>query len=55
MLNDYAYPTTMAEKALKLLHYAMLEQRPGKALELLDEANKQLDSIRVAIDAAIKG
>lgn len=32
-LNDYAYPTMMAETALKELHKAMLEGKYEKALE----------------------
>jgi hypothetical protein len=53
MLVDYAYPTTQAEKQLKLLHYAMLEQRPAKALEHLNETHRQLNDIREAVEQAI--
>lgn len=31
-MNDYAYPTMMAERALKDLHNAMLENRYDDAL-----------------------
>lgn len=32
MITDYAYPTMMAEKALKDLHNAMLDRRYDDAL-----------------------
>jgi hypothetical protein len=32
-LNDYAYPAIMAEKALKELHWSMLDKKPVEALE----------------------
>ncbi len=35
---DYAFPTMMAEKALKDLHYAMLNNNYDKALEAAAEA-----------------
>ena len=54
MLVDYAYPTTQAEKQLKLMHYAMLEQRPAQALAHLNEAQKQLNDIRQAVEQEIK-
>lgn len=33
MINDYAYPTMMAEKALKKLHDAALRKEYEKAIE----------------------
>ena len=38
---DYAFPTMMAEKALKDLHYAMLRNDYTKALEAAAEALEQ--------------
>lgn len=34
MINDYAYPTMMAEKALKEMHEAALMREYEKAIEL---------------------
>ena len=38
IMIDYAFPTMMAEKALKDLHYAMLRNDYDKALEAAAEA-----------------
>jgi hypothetical protein len=38
---DYAFPTMMAEKALKDLHYAMLRNDYDKALEAAATALEQ--------------
>ena len=50
---DYAYPTMMAEKALKDLHYAMLKndhqaalEAAGVALEQTKEAVKAIEHMR---------
>lgn len=55
MINDYAYPTMMAERALKDLHNAMLENRYDDALMAGLNA---ISSIRVALasieDAKLK-
>jgi hypothetical protein len=36
-IGDYAYPAMMAEKALKDVHYAIINQKPEKAKEAVTE------------------
>lgn len=50
MITDYAYPTMMAERSLKDLHNAMLENRHDDALLA---ALNAIVEVRMAI-AAIK-
>ena len=47
---DYAFPTMMAEKALKDLHYAMLRNDYTKALEAAAEALEQTKEAVKAIE-----
>ena len=50
-INDYAYPTMMAEAALKKLHQAMLERDVNAALGFGLEAFKHLnDVLRVLLE-----
>jgi len=37
-MKDYAYPTLMAEKCLKLLHQAVLDKRMDEAMKMAIEA-----------------
>jgi hypothetical protein len=54
MLIDYAYPTMMAEKALKELHEAMLMKRYEDAIDHALEAMDQLEDIVIAIEHDIE-
>lgn len=49
MIKDYAYPCMMAEKALKEVHHAVLENNYDKALlhsvETLIEVSRMMDAI----------
>jgi hypothetical protein len=47
-INDYAYPTMMAERSLKDLHNAMLENRYDDALLA---ALNAIVEVRIAITA----
>lgn len=47
MIIDYAYPTMMAEKALKEVHQAMLEKNPELALK------KALEGIQLCTDVYV--
>ena len=47
---DYAYPTMMAEKALKDLHDAMLERRYGDAKEAALRCVAETKLARIAIE-----
>ena len=49
MIKDYAYPTMMAERALKELHDAVLDKRFERALERSLEAAKWVGEIREAV------
>jgi hypothetical protein len=49
MIKDYAYPTMMAETALKDLHNAVLDKRWDKALERSKEAAKWIWEIQEAV------
>lgn len=55
---DYAYPTMMAEKALKDLHDAMLRRRYEEAIEAgfkaIAEAKLAINAIRHTIEEAAK-
>lgn len=50
MLNDYAYPCMMAEKALKEVHRAMLANKYDEALlhtvETLIQTGRMIDAIK---------
>jgi hypothetical protein len=46
---DYAYPTMMAEKALKDLHNAMLDKKYAEALKLAMDAAMQIKDIQFAV------
>jgi len=52
-MNDYAYPTMMAEKALKDLHEAMLMNQHRDAVEAgiraLEQTVRALEAVREAI------
>jgi hypothetical protein len=46
---DYAYPTMMAEKALKDMHNAMLERRYVDAITHVLDASQHLNGVMEAI------
>lgn len=58
VLIDYAYPTMMAEKALKDLHNAMLDRKyedaQAHALEALTEVKLIMNAIRHTIETQPK-
>lgn len=49
MLKDYAYPTMMAERALKELHDAVLSKKWDKAQDKAVEAIKWVVDIQDAL------
>lgn len=49
MINDYAYPAMMAEKALRELHNAALNKEFDKAIEFALEAALQCRSASAAL------
>ena len=49
MMKDYAYPTMMAERALKDLHNAVLDKRWDDALERSRESMKWMWEIQEAL------
>jgi hypothetical protein len=49
MIKDYAYPTMMAERALKDLHNAVLDKQWDKALEMSREAARSVWEIQEAL------
>jgi len=49
MIKDYAYPTMMAERALKELHDAVLDKRWQKALDRSKDAAKWVCEIQEAV------
>lgn len=49
MLKDYAYPTMMAERALKDVHDAVLDKNLDKALEKSKDAAKWIWQIQEAL------
>ena len=46
---DYAYPTMMAEKALKQMHDAMLMKRYDEALQMTKDAMNYLFDVQIAV------
>lgn len=58
VLVDYAYPTMMAEKALKAMHNAMLDRKfetaYSHALQALVEVKLVMNAIRHTIEAEQK-
>lgn len=49
MINDYAYPAMMAEKALRELHNAALNREFDKAIEFALEAALQCRATSAAL------
>lgn len=49
MINDYAYPAMMAEKALRELHNAALNKEFDKAIEFALEAALQCRATNAAL------